>query len=110
MNSLLPSTVKYLQNTSLQYRKKMGQYFTPTHVTDIIFKHLTVKNEDIVLDPAVGTGELLHSVYKRNPSTQLIGFDVDDNILNVAASNIPSGVFKNHSLFNSVPEEMLKHC
>ena len=107
MNSLTSSSIQYLENTSLQYRKKMGQYFTPASITDIIFKHITLPDNSVVFDPAVGSGELLCAAYKHNPNINLIGFDVDNNVLKIAKHNNPSATIVKHSVYDKPPTELL---
>lgn len=50
-----------------------------------------------VLDPGVGTGELLQSIAEREPEAQLFGWDVDQAVLRVAKRNVPSAKLSKRS-------------
>lgn len=85
-------TLDYVKHTSLEKRKKLGQYMTPRSVSNVLLNHLPIKAGDKVLDPAVGTGELLKQVLERNPDVETFGWDIDGEILKVAKTIIPDSV------------------
>jgi len=57
---LTDATIKYIKETDINYRKSLGQYFTPKSVREALLSRLpnTIRNPK-VLDPACGTGEFL---------------------------------------------------
>lgn len=87
-DELTSETVKYITSTPLEKRKRLGQYMTPRSIRDIAVAQLPLKDGDKVLDPAVGTGELLLAVREKNPNVELYGWDIDDKILNTAETNL----------------------
>lgn len=88
-------TIKYMEETNLDYRKSLGQYFTPRSVRDLLVNRLpnTIKKPRI-LDPACGTGEFLITAkdYFRDPD--LYGWDVDKNLITIAKKVIPEAKLK----------------
>ena len=80
-----------LYETFFQYTggNTIGQYFTPRHIAELMAEIVEVDSEDVVFDPACGTGGFLiasmHRVHKQRRlsreqvvslvSERLIGFD-----------------------------------
>lgn len=81
MSEFLQSSLDYTLNTPLEHRKKNGQYMTPRAVSSLLLDHLPIKAGDRVLDPAVGTGELLYAAAARVPAATYEGWDIDEAIL-----------------------------
>lgn len=79
---------------------------TPSGISDRLAESLDLPEQTngtpIVLDPAVGTGELLLAVKRVYPDVhyELHGFDVDEGMLKTAVLNVPEGSFKKCSLFS----------
>lgn len=93
MTEFLQSSLDFSANTPLEYRKARGQYMTPRTVSSILLDHLPIKEGDTVLDPAVGTGELLYAAAERVPGATYEGWDIDESILKYTA-NTPNITFK----------------
>lgn len=76
----------YKEASSLEHRKKYGQYFTPPFISELMALWVSKSAHcKIVLDPAVGTGGLLTSL----PETcNIEGFDLDPIILQYARENV----------------------
>lgn len=87
-NELTENSVEYITNTPIEKRKQLGQYMTPKSIRDIAIANLPLKDGDKVLDPAVGTGELLLSAKSANPNVKLYGWDIDEEILKTAKKNL----------------------
>lgn len=90
--------------------KESGQYFTPREIVNFAVKMMDIKNDDLVLDPACGSGGfLLHSLDKiRNDAKEyfendeaekyrywhdfaannLFGIELNDSIARVAKMNM----------------------
>src|ERR1035437_1115740 len=77
---MLEATKKWMSSTSLSYRKKSGQYFTPDEIKLKIFQLLPKFDKPRVLEPAVGTGEFIPFIYDyfgKNCSIDTYDIDVD---------------------------------
>ena len=89
-------TIKYMEETDINYRKSLGQYFTPRSIRELLVNKLpnTIKKPK-VLDPACGTGEFLITAkdYFKNPD--LYGWDIDKNLITIANKVVPEAKFKN---------------
>lgn len=94
----------------LDYRKQWGQYMTPQTIADEAVGMLQINpsGAPIIIDPAVGTGELLLAAARATVSVgegvQLIGFDADVDILlaaerNLQAEGVDASLY-NYSLFS----------
>ena len=52
-------SIDYLKNTDIKKRKKLGQYFTPKSIRELLLSKLPKKDNADILDPACGSGEFL---------------------------------------------------
>lgn len=71
---------------------------TPSTLADALVASLNPPSTATVLDPAVGTGELLLAV-KRFVDADVIGFDVDPVMVKAASANVPSSTVEVVDLF-----------
>lgn len=73
----------YIKQTSIEHRKKYGQFFTPAFITEILTRWIINRNYEphCVLDPAVGLGDLISHFPK---GTRIDGFDIDQQVLSKA--------------------------
>lgn len=103
---LTQESLNYTANTPLEKRKALGQYMTPGAIGDLLLSHLKVDDKARVLDPAVGTGELLLAAQRRNSSElELHGWDVDPEILEVAKKVVPNAQLQEQSVFEEIDEK-----
>lgn len=92
------------------FKGKSGQYFTPREIVSFAVKMMNIKNDDLVLDPACGSGGfLLHALdevrsqseeyYKGDDAEKyrfwhdfaqnnLFGIEINDSIARVAKMNM----------------------
>lgn len=70
-------------------RKKLGQYMTPSSVASALIDLLDPEPGMRVLDPGVGTGELLRALLDREPGVEAVGWDIDETVLAAAARLVP---------------------
>jgi type I restriction-modification system DNA methylase subunit len=64
-----------------------GQYFTPTHVTDMMAKVVGATGQT-VNDPCCGSGRMLISCHKLNKTAFHTGVDLDATCVKMAAINM----------------------
>lgn len=102
---LSEASLSYMSDTPLEYRKKMGQYMTPTEISDIIFDNITLSKNMKILDPAVGTGELLKAAKMRSNDLELHGWDVDQNIIKIASESLPEAKYRLQSVHDNIPQK-----
>lgn len=81
---LHPETIKYIETADLKHRKKLGQYFTPRTLREILFSKLPKLQKPKILDPAVGTGEFLITAKKYYPNSQIYGWEIDPALVNIS--------------------------
>lgn len=86
---LSSASLDYLAERCPDERKGLGQYLTPRLLREPLLDRIPLRVGDRVLDPGVGTGEFLLSVRERQPSAQLVGWDVDPQALEVARTVVP---------------------
>lgn len=101
--SYSPLTESFISTLSLQDRKEKGQYMTPAAISDRLAESLVPEGE--ILDPAVGTGELLLAIERLAPGSSLHGFDIDSGMVSTAMGNVPSAEFSEISLFSDMWRE-----
>jgi adenine-specific DNA-methyltransferase len=82
-------SLDWLASTEPAVRKSRGQYLTPRAVADALVERVPLWPGIKVLDPGVGTGELLAAVARREPAARLTGWDIDESALEAAAELVP---------------------
>jgi len=87
-------TIEYVRSVDDERREEMGQYFTPESVrerlVDALFGRSDVPaSEPSVLDPACGTGEFLLTARERFDDPELVGWEVDDEVADIAREVVP---------------------
>ena len=84
-----PETLQWLNNASLSTRQSFGQYMTPRFLRTYLLDQLDIKAGHRILDPAVGTGEFLAQAVSTFPCVSVAGWDIDQDILEVAKQVVP---------------------
>ncbi len=85
------STIDYLKAVDLNYRKSLGQYFTPKSMREELLKRLPLNQKKLkILDPACGTGEFLLSASKFFKKAQLYGWDIDKKLIDISKKISPT--------------------
>jgi adenine-specific DNA-methyltransferase len=87
-NALTDASLAYIKATPLAKRKALGQYPTPRAIYELATQQLQLQGGERVVDPAVGTGELLLAVLEKQKDLQLVGFDIDPDILEVSRQQL----------------------
>jgi len=87
-------TIEYVRSVDAERREEMGQYFTPESVRESLVDALFGRSdapasEPSVLDPACGTGEFLLTVRERFDDPELVGWEVDDEVADIAREVVP---------------------
>ncbi|WP_300370655.1 N-6 DNA methylase [Brachyspira sp.] len=81
-------SINYLKNTDIEKRKRLGQYFTPKSIRDLLLSQLisiSQKKDNVkILDPACGSGEFLLSCNEYFNSPYLYGFDIDNKLADIS--------------------------
>lgn len=74
----------YVEQVNVDHRRKLGQYFTPKQVADIMARWIAGNGDAVtILDPAVGLGIFFRSLTGLCPGRRfaLTGYDVDPGML-----------------------------
>ena len=91
-------SIDYLINTDIEKRKKLGQYFTPKSIRDLLLSELTAisdkKDNPKILDPASGSGEFLLSCNEYFNNADLYGFEIDESLVNISKKLINNADIK----------------
>ena len=93
-------SIDYLKNTDIKKRKKLGQYFTPKSIRELLLSKLPKKDNADILDPACGSGEFLLSCKKYFKNPILYGFDIDKKLINIASKLVKNASIKNFDFLN----------
>lgn len=78
---------------------------TPRPVAEALVDLIPLKSGMRVLDPGVGTGELLAALARRHPDAKLTGWDIDPTVLAAAAELVPAAILENRSALDPTGEE-----
>ena len=93
-------SIDYLKNTDIKKRKKLGQYFTPKSIRELLLSKLPKKDNADILDPACGSGEFLLSCKKYFKNPILYGFDIDKKLINISSKLVKNASIKNFNFLN----------
>lgn len=76
--------LSYIDQTSLNHRKKFGQFFTPRKVADLMINWVTQDCPTSILDPAFGLGIFYESLQSLEASEHInyFAYEIDPYILN----------------------------
>lgn len=99
---------QYINTTSILHRKEFAQFFTPTLVAKLMSRWVLDKEPQQVLDPAFGLGVFYREIRKINPTTRVVGYEIDDYILNNLDTSILADPFlqvQNKDYLDSDSEE-----
>lgn len=96
---------EYLKNIPYEYRKKLGQFFTPMFIADLMTEW--VVNNEIgteIVDPALGLGIFFRSIIKnhldRVKDFKFIGYEIDKNIVKLSKDLFSNTPEINIQIFN----------
>ncbi len=82
-------TTEWLAASDPAGRKSRGQYMTPRPVAEALLDRVLLVPGMTVLDPGVGTGELLRAALDREPGIRASGWDADPEVLEAAGRLVP---------------------
>ncbi len=76
---------EYLKTIPSNYRKKLGQFFTPSFIADLMTAWIVNNESGIeILDPALGLGIFIRSIIKNQPDKievfKFTGYEIDKNL------------------------------
>lgn len=66
----------------------LGQFRTPTHIVSLVTGLVDPKDAKVICDPAVGTAGFLIAAHRHSPQAELVGWDVDPQMLRIASMNL----------------------
>lgn len=93
-------------------RGDKGQFFTPKELVECMVSIISPQNNDIIIDPACGTGGFLSEAYiqanKYNKNVEIIGIDKDTDMYNLAYATTQILSKQNSTIYNANSLEILK--
>lgn len=71
-------------------RGKNGQFFTPSHICNLmaLLSSNDLKDNQTVLDPTCGSGRTLLASTERNPKATFVGMDIDERCVLMSTLNL----------------------
>lgn len=100
-DQLTPVSEAYLRDRCPDERRTLGQYLTPRALRQPLLDQIPFEPGMRVLDPGAGTGEFLLSVREREPTVELVGWDVDPRALEVARRVVPEATLDRRSALDA---------
>ncbi|MDD5039475.1 MAG: N-6 DNA methylase [Dehalococcoidales bacterium] len=88
-NEFQPETLAYINEVNIEYRKSLGQYFTPRSIREQLLEKLPDKESPLILDPGCGTGEFLLTAQKYFKNPKLYGWDIDESLVRISQELVP---------------------
>jgi len=82
-------TLRYMSEVGREYRKKMGQFFTPRSLREELLQKVPRLVKPKVLDPACGTGEFLLSAKGYFVEPELYCWEIDPRLVDIAKRLVP---------------------
>ncbi|MCX8185267.1 MAG: N-6 DNA methylase [Sulfolobales archaeon] len=86
---LHPESLRYIASSSLEYRVRVGQFFTPRSLREEVLSKIPRSVQPRVLDPACGTGEFLLSARDYFINPELHCWEIDPKPAEVASRVVP---------------------
>ena len=92
--TVLPTYNDFYKNTTLERRKSQGQYMTPNTLAEYLVDSVPIKDGDSILEPALGTGQLLVPILKKYPEMKLTieGWEKDSQVLEYVEPEVSAHV------------------
>ncbi|ABT14966.1 DNA methyltransferase [Paramecium bursaria Chlorella virus NY2A] len=87
----LESSLAIQKKLGMKHRSKMGIFFTPKPLRDIVFHHIHI-NPQSVLEPSCGSGEFLIDCETRFPDANITGVELDETLARVSKENTSRSV------------------
>ncbi|MFC1926056.1 N-6 DNA methylase [Chloroflexota bacterium] len=73
----------------------LGQHFTPANICQLMVEYIPLENPQLIIDPAVGQGELLWYTKQKWGNSHVVGFDIDGKLIEYCKSRFGhEGVFE----------------
>ncbi len=88
-NEFRPETLQYINEVDVEYRKSLGQYFTPRATREKLLEKLPKKKNARILDPGCGTGEFLLTAKEYFENPKLYGWDIDEKLIKISQELVP---------------------
>src|SRR4030067_1396218 len=86
---------------ALRSRMSIGEHFTPEYITDLVAEFSRSLLAKRILDPASGSGRLLHSVHQAlGGMVEAIGVEINSEVFSLAQSKRPGIRFINSDFFS----------
>lgn len=101
--ALSPVSRAWLDRTDPAERKRRGQYLTPRPIAEALLDRCRLAPGMRVLDPGVGTGELLRVALDREPGITATGWDTDPEALAAASRLVPEAELGERSALEAQP-------
>lgn len=60
-----------------EIRHALGEYYTPSWLSEEILKDIKIEDTSVVIDPTCGSGVFLEGVIKNNNNCRIFGFDLN---------------------------------
>jgi adenine-specific DNA-methyltransferase len=99
-------TLRYMRESNLDYRKRLGQFFTPRSLREELLSRIPRLVRPKVLDPSCGTGEFLLSAKEYFVEPELYGWEVDPKLVEIAKRVVPEAhIEQTDSLRKPLKEE-----
>src|SRR5689334_2189138 len=87
----------YSRSLPVSERKRMGKYYTPEWLADVVLDAAGYHGSGTLVDPACGSGVFLLRALGRAESPpqasglpHLVGFDTDPRAVNIAREQVPN--------------------
>jgi len=84
-----PETLEYIDRVDVEYRKSLGQYFTPQSIREKLLSKLPKRENPKILDPGCGTGEFLLTAKEYFKNSKLYGWDIDEKLVEISQKLVP---------------------
>jgi len=88
---LMDTSEQYYKDTSLEHRKKHGQYFTPESLKERALSVVgPLKSGAKVLENSCGSGEFIKSILEKNTEIDITAYDIDSTLVELVREQFPS--------------------
>jgi len=83
---------QYVNSVERDHRKKLGQFFTPQLISDLMAFWVDQIKPNQILDPAVGTGILIRSIRDSGNDAEVIAHEIDERVIDFCEAEFAADV------------------
>ena len=88
--NLTKESKEYYESTKREDRNAKGQFFTEEKVKKLALEGLHIPSGSRILENSCGSGEFIKSIFEKNISVQIDGYDIEQSLVEICNKLYPT--------------------